>query len=285
MGNSPISGQPVINTLFVLAALLLWSGQGVAVDDEDENQFVDHWFALIDQKEFDRAWDEMATTSQKEWSKDYWLFSLKYFHEQIGGIESRYLSESRIEHDSLGDISSVVLTYQSNYASLTQATEIVRIGKESGLWKLISYELKNPASDLPIELYASRDACEESFALEGQRPFVDQNSEPVVHLTALLNGVATGKYSEVERFRIIADQATLDEWRRPQCFRLSRVIDVRNLYPNNLCFGQVDLVIEVLEKRPDDIAYYSLRHDDGEWEISGFRSKGSFESCLSREWQ
>ena len=190
----------------------------------------------------------MAATSQNEWKKDYWLFSLGYVHEQIGNIIFRLLSESRVEYDSAGNISFVALTFQSSYASMNQATEIVRIGKEDGSWKVITYELENPATDLPLELYPSKDACEESFVLEGIRPFVDQNSEPVMLLTEFLNGVATGRFSEIERFNIIADQESLNEWRNPQCFMLSRVIEVRGVYPDHFCFRDTDLAIKVLGK-------------------------------------
>ena len=271
----------MITRTLILAAFVLACGQGVASDDEDTMQFVDNWFALMDQGEFELAWDELAATTQNEWKKDYWIWSLGYLHEQIGELDFRLLSVSRIEHDSLGNIGSVVLTFQSRYASMTQATEIVRIGKEDGLWKVITYELKNPVADLPIEFYPSKEDCEQSFVLEGVRPFVDQNSEPAMLLTELLNGVATGKFSEVERFNIIADQESLDEWRNPQCFMLSRVIDVRGVYPDNSCFTNTDLVIKVLEKRPDDVSYYLLARKNDQWRIQGWNAESAFESCVS----
>jgi len=271
----------VITRILILAAFVLASGQGVASDDEDTIQFVDNWFALIDEGEFESAWDELAATSQNEWKKDYWLFSLGYVHEQIGNIIFRLLSESRVEHDSAGNISFVVLTFQSSYASMNQAIEIVRIGKEDGSWKVITYELENPATDPPLEPYPSKDACEASFVLEGIRPFVDHNSEPVMLLTEFLNGVATRKFSEVERFNIIADQASLNEWRNPQCFTLSKVVDVRGVYSDNSCCTNTDLAIEVLEKRPDHVSYYSLKNKNGEWSIVGWRAESAFEACLS----
>ena len=53
----------MIARILILAAFVLASGQGVASDDEDTIQFVDKWFSLIDQGEFELAWDELAATS------------------------------------------------------------------------------------------------------------------------------------------------------------------------------------------------------------------------------
>jgi hypothetical protein len=164
---------------------------------------------------------------------------------------------------------------------MKQARETVRIGKEDDSWKVMTYELKNPVEELPMELYPSKDACEESFLQEGVRPFVDPNSEPVMLLTEFLNGVATGDFSEIEQFNLIADQEDLDEWRNPQCFIISRVIDVRGEYPDNFCFTNSDLVIEVLEKRPDDVSYYDLARRNREWLIRGWHANSAFESCVS----
>ena len=54
----------MITRILILAAFALASGQGVASDDEGTIQFVDNWFALIDQGQFELAWDELAATSQ-----------------------------------------------------------------------------------------------------------------------------------------------------------------------------------------------------------------------------
>jgi len=268
------TGSSIIGRLFILATFLLPYELGIASDQEDADQFVISWLTLLDQREFELAWDGLAVTARKPISKQYWLWGLGYLRDEIGDIESRFLREKRMELDGLGNIGLAVFTFKSKFESMEHATEIVRVGKEKGSWKVITYELKDPTKTPPPIPYPSRSECEKSFSPEAGEVIAPQYSEAVQFLTEFLDAVATGDFSEVERSRLITS-------RNPQCFMPSKVIDVGNKFPDHFCFRKDELVIEVLEKRPDNVSYYSLRHIDGEWSIAGWHAESSFESCLS----
>ena len=248
----------------------------------DASDYADHWFALVDQQEFEQAWGELATNTKQELDKNHWLFGVRYVHERIGSIRTRNLTENNFEYGELGDIQSVTFSYRSDYTGLPEATETLRLGRENGLWVMLSYELQDPASNKTVEPYASNEECINSFSLEGHRSSVDVSSGPGFVLSEFLEGVATGNVDQVVRYSLVFHDESLDGWRKPQCYLLSRSIDVGNLYPDNFCFQPGEILIEVLEKHPDDSSYYSLEVIEGRWKVTGFRSKESYESCMSR---
>lgn len=145
-----ISSTIAIIAVFVFAAQTLQAQDTTAQEDAAEAA-AGEWIALVDTAGYASSWQEAAPVFQSGISEDEWVQAVEQVRGQVGEIESRslYNSEYRTTLPNAPQGEYVVLQYQSSFARLPQAMEMVVMTKtEEDDWKAAGYQVV-PAQQQP----------------------------------------------------------------------------------------------------------------------------------------
>lgn len=139
----------VVLTLSVLAA-----GDPAAVlgqDTEEEGAAqtaAEAWLDLIDAAEYAESWNEAAPVFQEEVTVEQWTEQVGNPRQQVGALQERALeaAEPATDLPNAPPGEYVILTYDSTFANLADATEmVVMMKQEDDSWKAVGYSVQ-PAS-------------------------------------------------------------------------------------------------------------------------------------------
>lgn len=127
--------------ILFLAVVLLTLG---AHAEDKVGEDAEHWLALVDAERYEESWSESATLFQSQVSNSQWVSALSQVRRPLGAVKSRSLT-NRSEHASLPGApagSYVVLVYQSEFESKSDAQETVTLALSEGAWRVVGYFIK-----------------------------------------------------------------------------------------------------------------------------------------------
>lgn len=104
-----------------------------------------HWLTLIDQKQFQGAWDDSGPLLKDVIGPAQWDAALSGTRTRLGNVLSRKLtthqSLSALPHGTRGNF--IIIEYQTQFSWNIRGTETVTMmTNERGQWRVIGYSLK-----------------------------------------------------------------------------------------------------------------------------------------------
>lgn len=105
----------------------------------------EHWLAILDQGQYDVAWDQAADVFKQKVSKEDWQRALEMARGRAGMMESRRVlsSESVAQLPDSPAGKYFVLQFQTKFAKIPPVIETVApILDKDGQWRVSGYTMK-----------------------------------------------------------------------------------------------------------------------------------------------
>ncbi len=111
-------------------------GQSQEVLDQELIKISLNWLKLVDEKNYDKTWEEAAPFFKSAVSKKDWAKTGKSVDKQLGN----FIKRDPLETTITGDRAEV--KFKSDYQNLSGLTETVLFAKVEGKWMVIGYLVK-----------------------------------------------------------------------------------------------------------------------------------------------
>ncbi len=126
--------------------LLVVSEVGIASDEKTmaAERAAMEWLDLVDSGQYEASWEEAASRFQSQVSKPDWVKAVSAAREPFGSLVNRELVSATHTTSLPGapDGDYVVLRFQTEFESKSQAVETVTPKLEEGHWKVSGYYVK-----------------------------------------------------------------------------------------------------------------------------------------------
>ncbi len=131
---------------FSAIILLVVSAVGISADDKKvaAEQAAMQWLSLVDSEQYDESWEEASSRFQNQISSSDWAEALTAARKPFGSLVNRELVSATHTTSVPGapDGDYVVLHFQTEFESTSQAVETITPMLEEGQWKVSGYYIK-----------------------------------------------------------------------------------------------------------------------------------------------
>lgn len=116
----------------------------VAAKEKAAREAAERWLALLDKKEYGKAWDECATLFQERVTRQQWVGGLPTSRGAFGAVKFRRsaLTTYKTSLPGAPDGEYVTLGFTTSFETKEDAEELMTMVLEKGAWRATGYLIK-----------------------------------------------------------------------------------------------------------------------------------------------
>lgn len=116
----------------------------VTAKEKAAREAAERWLALLDKKEYGKAWDECATLFQERVTRQQWVDGLPASRDVFGAVKFRRsaLSTYKTSLPGAPDGEYVTLGFATSFEAKEDAEELMTMVLEKGAWRATGYLIK-----------------------------------------------------------------------------------------------------------------------------------------------
>jgi hypothetical protein len=102
------------------------------------------WLALLDRREYAKAWEECAQLFRQRVTREQWVDSLPSTRAPFGAMKSRNVEAAGYKTSLPGapDGQYVTVRYRTNFENKDGAEEVITLAFEGGVWRPTGYSIR-----------------------------------------------------------------------------------------------------------------------------------------------
>lgn len=119
----------------------LRSKEEQAAKERAAREAAEQWLALLDARDYGKAWDQCARAFRERVTREQWLESLPKTRGELGAVKSRRAEVSSFKPGLPGmpDGDYVTVRFSTQFEKRQDTQELVTLVHEGGVWRPLGY--------------------------------------------------------------------------------------------------------------------------------------------------